>query len=85
MLDFLKINIYNNISALVIIIMFFFCLYLQIKNKKLKSEIEDLKLENKQVFNKSKEIKEDIIPINNISKEIKEEARKNRLRRRLRR
>lgn len=76
MLDFLKINIYNNISVLIIIIMFFFCLYLQIKNKKLKSEIEDLKLENKQVFNKNKEIKEDIIPIKNISKEIKEEEKK---------
>lgn len=76
MLDFLKINIYNNISVLIIIILFFFCLYLQIKNKKLKSEIEDLKLENKQVFNKNKEIKEDIIPIKNISKEIKEEEKK---------
>ena len=39
--------------------MFFFCLYLQIKNKKLKSEIEDLKLEKKQVFNRNKEIKEE--------------------------
>lgn len=76
MLDFLKINMFSNISILIIIIMFFFCLYLQIKNKKLKSEIEDLKLEKKQVFNRNKEIKEDIIPINNISKEIKEEEKK---------
>lgn len=73
MSDFLKINLSNNIAILIIIIMFFFCILLLIKNKKLKEQIEDLKLENNSKFNQNQFLKEDIISINSISNNIKEE------------
>lgn len=74
MLDFLKMDLSNNIAILIIILMFFFSLYLITQNKKLKSEVKNLKLLEKEIFNNTKqeESKNDVISINNISKEIKD-------------
>ena len=73
MLDFLKINLSNNIAIFIIIIMFFFCVLSLVKNKKLTREIEELKLELKPNIKIEKNLSADIVPIKTISKEQKNE------------
>lgn len=69
MLEFLSLDLTDNIAILIIIIMCFFSLFLLNKNKKLKTEIEDLKLGDRILASKFKKMEADVVSIDNISKE----------------
>ena len=69
MLEFLKIDLSNNIAIFIIIVMFFFSLFLVMKIKRLKEEIESLKFEDKTIFQKKvSNLEEDVVSIGKISK-----------------
>lgn len=69
MLEFLKIDLSNNIAIFIIIVMFFFSLFLVMKVKRLKEEIESLKFEDKTIFQKKvSNTEEDVVSIGEISK-----------------
>ncbi len=68
MLEFLSFSLADNIAIIIIIIMCFFSLFLLSKNKKLKDEIEDLKLEDRILADKYKRVdEENVISIDKIS------------------
>ena len=68
MLEFLSFSLTDNIAIIIIIIMCFFSLFLLSKNKKLKDEIEDLKLGDRILADKYRKVdKENIISIDKIS------------------
>ena len=68
MLEFLSFSLTDNIAIIIIIIMCFFALFLLSKNKKLKDEIEDLKLGDRILADKYKRVdKENVISIDKIS------------------
>lgn len=68
MLEFLSFSLTDNIAIIIIIIMCFFSLFLLNKNKKLKDEIEDLKLGDRILADKYRKVdKENIISIDKIS------------------
>ena len=68
MLEFLSFSLTDNIAIIIIIIMCFFSLFLLSKNKKLKDEIEDLKLEDRILADKYKRVdEENVISIDKIS------------------
>ena len=74
MLDFLNINFYG-ISLFIILLMIFVCLYLLIRVKLLKKQIETLntsRIDNEKFLSKE----EDIISIRDISNEIKDNISK---------
>ena len=68
MIEFLKISYYG-ISIFIIIVMIFICIYLFLKVKLLKEQINDLN----EIKNKTKIIKsdDDVIPIKDISESVK--------------
>lgn len=77
MLEFLKIDLSNNIAIFLILIMFFFSLYLIVRVNELKREIDDLKFDDKFIFQKKAEvIEEDIISISDISSEVLDDDEK---------
>ena len=68
MLEFLSFSLTDNIAIIIIIIMCFFSLFLLNKNKKLKDEIEDLKLGDRILADKYRKVdEENIISIDKIS------------------
>ena len=68
MLEFLSFSLTDNIAIIIIIIMCFFSLFLLSKNKKLKDEIEDLKLGDRILADKYRKVdEENIISIDKIS------------------
>ena len=68
MLEFLSFSLTDNIAIIIIIIMCFFSLFLLSKNKKLKDEIEDLKLGDRILADKYRKVdEENIISIYKIS------------------
>ncbi len=75
MLDFLNISFYG-ISIFIILLMLFICLYLFLKVKLLKKQIEDLNIN--KIDNKTLSKEEDIIPIRDISKEEINEDKDNK-------
>ena len=70
-LSFLSLTFMDNLTAIAVIFICLFCLYLYYDNKKLNKIIDELKLKNKNEYEKNV-FKEDIISIDNISKDIKE-------------
>lgn len=72
MLYFLKIDFFDNIDILIIIILFFFSFNLITKNKRLKVEIKNLRLVEKTILDNNKKVdsKKDVFSIDNISKEV---------------
>lgn len=71
MLDFLSLDLFDNVAIFIVVVMFFFCFCLFVKNRHLEDEIENLKFEDRVILKKNNYINnknEDIVSMSEISR-----------------
>ena len=71
MLDFLSLDLFDNVAIFIVVVMFFFCFCLFVKNRHLEDEIENLKFEDRVILKKNNYINnknEDIVSMAEISR-----------------
>jgi hypothetical protein len=75
MFYFLEINLFSDMAIFLVIVVLIIFLWLIVNNRKLKRELEDLKLEDRNFLKKEYKVgKEDIVSIDNISKKVDDDV-----------